>query len=206
MKKNNYVVYKHTTPDDKVYIGITRNSPKMRWSNGNGYKNQFFYNAIEEFGWNNIKHEILFKGLSREEAKHIEKELILQYKSNLEEYGYNKYCVKTNPEFINEINGIVPDVIEEVVKEERLKFSDVKRYNKNYIVENFNPEKWINMGYFDKSLKDILVKEVNLIREKGRPFGWTKSKQFIENLGYQVITTRISIQGAYTVLYKVTEC
>ena len=54
-----YVVYKHTTPSGKVYIGITGLKPERRWRNGNGYKdNEHFYRAILKYGWDNIKHEI----------------------------------------------------------------------------------------------------------------------------------------------------
>lgn len=45
---NNYIVYKHTSPSDKVYIGITKFDPKYRWlNNGRRYRNQtIFFNAI----------------------------------------------------------------------------------------------------------------------------------------------------------------
>lgn len=32
-----YIVYKHTTPCGKVYIGITSKTPSQRWQNGKGY-------------------------------------------------------------------------------------------------------------------------------------------------------------------------
>ena len=52
-----YSVYMHTTPSGKRYIGITCQDPKIRWGNGYNYKKQpYFSNAINEFGWNNIKH------------------------------------------------------------------------------------------------------------------------------------------------------
>ena len=87
---NNYIVYKHTSPSNKVYIGITSQSPNRRWRNGNGYKGQtYFWRAIQKYGWNNIKHEILFDKLTKEEAEQKEIELIAHYKSNDETYGYN---------------------------------------------------------------------------------------------------------------------
>ena len=87
---NNYTVYKHTSPSNKVYIGITCNSVTKRWKNGEGYNQcPLFYNAILKYGWDNIKHEILYAGLSSSEAKQMEKDLISQYKSNQREFGYN---------------------------------------------------------------------------------------------------------------------
>lgn len=90
MVKNNYCVYKHTTPNGKAYIGITSINPLRRWKNGQGYNRQErFFRAIIKYGWENIKHEILFAGLSKEEAEAKEIELIALYKTNKPDYGYN---------------------------------------------------------------------------------------------------------------------
>lgn len=87
---NNYTVYKHTSPVDKVYIGITRMNPVRRWANGLGYKNcTHFFNAILKYGQDNIRHEILYTGLTQEEAECKEKELIKEYHSNNPDFGYN---------------------------------------------------------------------------------------------------------------------
>lgn len=79
--KTNYVVYRHTSPSGKVYIGITCTKPEKRWRNGNGYKNSIkFYSAIQKYRWDNFKHEILFSGLNEISAKMIEEDLIYYYK------------------------------------------------------------------------------------------------------------------------------
>lgn len=90
MEKSFYV-YKHTTPDNRVYIGITcQNTVEDRWGNGNGYKGQYFYKGIQEFGWDNIEHKVLIHGLTKEQAEKWEIKLIKYYNSNNEKYGYNK--------------------------------------------------------------------------------------------------------------------
>jgi group I intron endonuclease len=87
---NNYCVYKHTSPSGKVYIGITCQNPIKRWECGRGYKdNEHFYRAIQKYGWDNIKHEILFCDLSKEEACSKEIELIKLYNSTDGKCGYN---------------------------------------------------------------------------------------------------------------------
>jgi len=87
---NNFIVYKHTTPNNKVYIGITCQEPKKRWLYGKGYIHcKYFYKAIQKYGWKNIKHEILFENLSREEAIQKEIELIEKYDSTNSKKGYN---------------------------------------------------------------------------------------------------------------------
>ena len=87
---DNYKVYKHIFPNNKVYIGITKQSLTRRWQEGLGYKRQLFvFNAIKKYGWGNVKHEIIFKNLSKKDAEQKEKELIKFYKSNNRQYGYN---------------------------------------------------------------------------------------------------------------------
>lgn len=85
-----YTIYKHTSPSGKIYIGVTQQNPKDRWKNGCGYiDNEYFTRAIKKYGWVNISHEILFTGLTKEEAEQKEIELIAYYKSNNRDFGYN---------------------------------------------------------------------------------------------------------------------
>ena len=84
-----YTVYMHTSPSGKRYIGITSMTIEKRWLNGKGYQNQMFYRAIQKYGWNNFKHEILFENLTKKEAEQKERDLISYYKSNQSKYGYN---------------------------------------------------------------------------------------------------------------------
>lgn len=72
MKK--YFLYKHTFPNGKVYIGITsRSDPEQRWLKGRGYQTQtLMYNAIKFYGWDNIKHEILFSNVEESEISILE--------------------------------------------------------------------------------------------------------------------------------------
>jgi group I intron endonuclease len=86
-----YCVYKHTAPNGKVYIGITMRNPTVRFRNGGGYsENEHFSRAISKYGWNNFAHEILFSGLTADEASAMESELIDRYSSMNPKYGYNK--------------------------------------------------------------------------------------------------------------------
>lgn len=88
---NTYIIYKHTSPSNKIYIGISKYEPKFRWlKNGKGYKHQtVFFNAIIKYGWINFKHEILYYGLTEKQALDKEEQLIQQYKSYDRRYGYN---------------------------------------------------------------------------------------------------------------------
>lgn len=85
-----YTLYMHITPSNKRYIGITSNI-KRRWhGNGIGYHNQLFWRAIQKYGWDNIRHEIILDGLSYEWACQLEQMYISMYDSMNPLYGYNR--------------------------------------------------------------------------------------------------------------------
>lgn len=87
---NDYTIYKHIFPNNKIYIGITKRKPETRWNKGKGYNScPLMSKAIKKYGWDNVKHEILFTGLSKEQAEEQEILLIKKYKCNNGKYGYN---------------------------------------------------------------------------------------------------------------------
>ena len=74
--ENNYTVYQHVTPDGMYYFGQTNNI-KRRWrNNGVEYKGTALQPYIDEFGWDNIQHIVLFKDQTKENALWIEDFLI----------------------------------------------------------------------------------------------------------------------------------
>ena len=89
MKK--FYVYIHTCPNEKKYVGLTTAEPKKRWGlNGAKYKsNKHFYRAIQNFGWDNIDHQV-FEVDTKEEMFFLEKYFISYYQTNKNEFGYNK--------------------------------------------------------------------------------------------------------------------
>ena len=93
MKK--YKVYMHTnTSNDKKYIGITSQRLNSRFRDGQGYdlgysRPTYFFNAICKHGWDNFETTVLASGLSADEAKMKEIELIREYNTNNRQLGYN---------------------------------------------------------------------------------------------------------------------
>lgn len=80
MQDKRYYLYRHITPSGKVYIGITCQKPENRWNNGRGYFNAIktpFKSSIMKYGWENIKHEVLFSNLTKERAKNLEYEFYI---------------------------------------------------------------------------------------------------------------------------------
>ena len=83
-----YTVYRHVSPDGKIYIGCTGENPADRWSKGYGH-NRELINDFDIFGWDNFKHEIIASDLTRDEAYKMERELISEYNTTDPDYGYN---------------------------------------------------------------------------------------------------------------------
>ena len=87
---NCYTVYVHISPSGKRYYGLTCQQVEKRWLNGMGYiKNEHFYRAIQKYGWDAFKHEIVAEGLTREEACALEESLIAEYHTQDYNFGYN---------------------------------------------------------------------------------------------------------------------
>lgn len=87
-----YYVYQHINKiNGKRYIGITKQNPESRWgTDGANYKSSpYFYSAIQKYGWDNFSHEILFNGLTKEEACDKEIELIAYFQTQDKQHGYN---------------------------------------------------------------------------------------------------------------------
>lgn len=91
MEEKIWKVYIHTNLINmKRYIGITSKKPEHRWMGGRGYKDNPHFNfAIEKYGWDSFKHEVVFDNLSREEAIAMEKLLIATFRTQNKNYGYN---------------------------------------------------------------------------------------------------------------------
>lgn len=85
----NYTVYMHTCPNGKRYIGVTSKKPEDRWSNGSGYRKQSFGRAVDKYGWNSIRHEVLVTGLTKEIAEKSEQFFIALFRTQDRRFGYN---------------------------------------------------------------------------------------------------------------------
>ena len=96
-----YVVYCHTSPSGKKYIGMSKNV-KRRWeAHGENYKTCIkFYNAIKKYGWENITHEILEENLTKEEAEKLEEFYIKELDTINNGYNMLKSANDVSEEFL----------------------------------------------------------------------------------------------------------
>lgn len=74
---NTWTLYEHVSPSGKKYVGVTSMRPESRWEGGSGYRPcKAFYKAIQKYGWDNFKHNIIAGNLGEKTAKNMEKDLI----------------------------------------------------------------------------------------------------------------------------------
>lgn len=135
MDGRNYCVYRHIFPNGKLYIGMTGQPPKERWKRGgNGYRTQeLVWRAIRKYKWENIKHEIMFDNLTREEAENKEVELIKLYNSDNQQFGYN--CTSGGESYVpNEYtrNKISESLKGKPISEEHKRKQSEKMSGKNH--------------------------------------------------------------------------
>lgn len=83
-----YIVYRHTAPSGKSYIGITTKSIRERIRGGYNH-NIFMKRAIEKYGWENITTEIISDHATREEASLLEAYYIESLETRDHTKGYN---------------------------------------------------------------------------------------------------------------------
>lgn len=82
-------VYMHEFPNGHIYIGTTSQILKDRWKNGLGYNGTNVGDAIQKYGWDNVKHYVLFEGTDKNYAKSVETYMIQKTKAYTPEHGYN---------------------------------------------------------------------------------------------------------------------
>lgn len=183
---NNYIVYMHTSPNNKKYIGITSQKPERRWrKNGEGYKdNLYFWRAIQKYGWDNFKHDILNTGLTKEEAELKEVELIAYYNSNNVNFGYNM-----------SIGGESGSKGYKYTEEQRKRLSENRKGEKNGMYGKRHTEESIEKGRI-KHLRENLSSDTIYkmsIAKKGKKRSKESIMKQVEAISNKVICMETSV-------------
>ena len=144
----------HICPNNKKYVGITKQKPNKRWRNGNGYKGQYFYNAIKEYGWDNIQHIIIARKLSKEDAEWLEAQLININKTYDNNFGYNIALQGTTRPSYTMSDDI------------KTKISDAQKGNKNHFYGKTHTEE--TKRKMSKGVKNSNRKNFNNNKDKNK--------------------------------------
>lgn len=189
-KEKPYTVYMHIAPNGKKYVGITKSRLNKRWSNGKGYwANKYFSNAIKKYGWENIKHAILYMKLTKEEAEEKEKELIKKFQTTDRRFGYNiegggglkkEVSLETREKLRKNATGIHPS------EETRRKMSESHKGEKcHFYGTHLNEER-------KEKLREIKSKQVIQMTESGeiiKTFPSMKEAAYSLGITRQAITS-----------------
>ena len=101
LEEKKFYVYMYTSPSGKHYVGRTyRTKEKRAGARGTGYRGcTAFWNAIQKYGWENFKYEVLETHISINDIDEREKYWIEYYHSSTNENGYNLVIPNKNNSF-----------------------------------------------------------------------------------------------------------
>ena len=183
---NTYLIYKHTSPSGKCYIGQTGDYEK-RCKNHKKPNNNCvaFRNALNKYGWDNFTHEILHKNLSKDSANVLEELYILEYNSIVP----NGYNLKSGG------NSNIPskESIEKSTKKNSRNWKFVDPIGN--IVDIFNLSKFCRENDLnDSSMNKVYYGKIS------NHLGWTSADEDIVNMIHQKM-----IKNKYDASKKISE-
>jgi len=88
MTEKTYLVYKHTAPNGRAYIGCTSSYQKRCTQHKKGSQCTDFSEAIVDYGWDSFSHEIIKDGLTKEEGYFWE-DFYINHFNTMTPNGYN---------------------------------------------------------------------------------------------------------------------
>lgn len=162
---NGYWVYTHTTPDGMVYVGMSCSKFNWRRWHSTAYTYTTLQPYIDKFGWENITHEVVKQGLTKQEAQKLEEELRQLYLtkgtvinihpsggefSKLGEIGYRKKYYQEHKEEISKKHKQYRESHKEEFSEKHKQYYQknkekildrIKRYNQEHKEEKLEYSK-----------------------------------------------------------------
>lgn len=149
--ENDYSVYDHITPDGMHYYGTTNNiKERFRPS---AYKTTSLRPYIEKYGWENIKHIVLFENQTKEDALSIEDSLILSgwEKGNCINQQRSGY-ITNKEEYCREYYKQHKDKLKEYREQHK---DEHKEYNRKYYEQNKDKIKEQQKQYYEQNKDKI---------------------------------------------------
>lgn len=116
-----YKVYKRIAPDDRVYVGCTSQSLELRaGKDGCNYQtNVRLWEAIQQFGWDAFRTELILETDDLEEAAASELAAIEQYQATNPEFGFNSRSQSyvTDPAFPERLSSAIKEGMTDAVRQ-----------------------------------------------------------------------------------------
>ena len=125
-----FLIYRYTAPDGRVYIGCTaRTLAERAGQHGEGYRDATkFWKAIQEFGWDSFRVDVLATTESAEEATKLEDKFIEQYRSLNIRYGFNS--IKSGGAKTAETRRKQSETMKQILNDPNSYFRSTERYLK----------------------------------------------------------------------------
>lgn len=128
-----YTVYCRISPDGRVYVGCTYQTLEQRSGPfGERYAdNKRFYEAIQKYGWESFRTEVILVTDSLEEASQAELAKIKEYDATNPDKGFNlrNQCYMQNPEYSENLSKAVKSSFTDEVRAR--KSESMKKYYSN---------------------------------------------------------------------------
>lgn len=125
-----FLIYRYTAPDGRVYIGCTaRTLAERAGQRGEGYREATkFWQAIQEFGWENFKVDVLETTEDADEATRLEDEYISKYHALDIHYGFNS--IKSGGAKTTETRRKQSETMKRILNDSNSYFRSEERYLK----------------------------------------------------------------------------
>lgn len=158
-----YKIYKYTNLiNNKIYIGQTKMSLEKRAVNGHNYKGSIhFYNAIQQYGWDNFKGDILEEVETVEMANEKEKYYISLYNSTNPDIGYNITSGGWNCEMSEEIKRVISDKAKERYKHPENNPMYGKKHSEESLEKMREKKRGSNNPMYGKQLSEESKKKIS---------------------------------------------
>lgn len=172
-EEKKYCVYTHEVETENgkmVYVGMTSMKLSQRWKPSAYSKQAKFGTCINKYGWENIKHNVIVDGLTREEALKMEDKMICEYRE--------KKCS------LNQIRSGLVQSDKEYVKQRSRKYyydnhEHYRAYRKQYYIDN-KEEILKNNKEYHENHKDTIKGYQDTYREEHREYNREYAKKYRE--------------------------
>lgn len=135
MTEATYLVYKHTSPSGKAYVGLTNNySQRSTKHRAKDNACRAFANALKKYGWDAFKHEFLAVGLTHEEAKVAEAKFIAEH-GTISPNGYNLLSGGGAPVHCEETKALISERTRAGMTPEGIERTRQANMNREYSAE-----------------------------------------------------------------------
>lgn len=182
-EEKNYCVYKHICPDGMIYVGMTQDWYQRCFPSQ--YRKKPFIDWIEYFGWDNIIHEVIIKGLTKSEAMAFEDFYITYYQNKGKSLNTNRsgnYLMrkeKEKKEFIEKYGDQIMELKEEKKRTTRKKWNLYRKEKSRQFLSTPEGKIYNRVASFNLSNPDKITEKPIEAKKKYLESGYIPS--YIKN-------------------------